>query len=123
MKLKYKYFAIDFDGTIAYDAYPEIGSLIPGAKETMAKIRELGGQIAIWTCRTHQAREDAKEFLKTNGIKYDKFNEPFDENVNQYGGDHARKIFADVYIDDRAFPFCGKPIDWMEVQEMIFEEE
>lgn len=120
MKLKHKYFAIDFDGTIAYDAYPNIGKLIPGAKETMAKIKELGGEIVIWTCRTHQAKEDAKKFLDDNGIIYDKFNEPFDANVNEYGGDHARKIFADVYIDDRSIHLEGKPVDWDDIHNNIF---
>mgnify|MGYP003580060400 CR=1 FL=1 len=121
MKLKYKYFAIDFDGTIAYDDYPNVGNLNPGAKYVMKKIKELGGEIAIWTCRTDKAMQDAKDFLDKNNIPYDYFNSPFPHNVNEYGGDHSRKIFADVYIDDRAFPFCGKPIDWMEVQEMIFD--
>jgi hypothetical protein len=120
MKLKHKFFAIDFDGTIAYDAYPGIGNIIPGAKETMLKIKELGGEIAIWTCRTHAAKENAKKFLDANNIPYDKFNEPFDANVNEYGGDHARKIFADVYIDDRSIHLEGKPVNWEDIQKNIF---
>lgn len=122
MKLKYKYFAIDFDGTIAYDAYPNIGELIPGAKETMAKIRELGGQIVIWTCRTDEALENAIKFLADNGIEYDKFNESFDHNVNLYGND-TRKVYADIYIDDRSLHFQQQPVDWSLVEEIIFTYE
>lgn len=123
MKLKHQLFCIDFDGTIAYDAYPEIGELIPGAKETMIKIKELGGKIAIWTCRTDQWAIDAVNFLNMHGIPYDKFNKPFDEHVNLYGGDNARKVFADVYIDDRAIHFGGKPVEWWDIQHMIFSYE
>lgn len=123
MKLKHKLFCIDFDGTIAYDAYPEIGELIPGAKETMIKIKELGGEICVWTCRTHQAAIDAVTFLNMNDIPYDKFNEPFDDNVNEYGGDHSRKLFSDVYIDDRCILFKERGyVDWSLIQHLIFEE-
>lgn len=124
MKLKHKFFCIDFDGTIAYDAYPEIGGLIPGAKETMTKIKELGGEILLWTCRTHQAAIDAVNFLNMHNIPYDKFNKPFDENINIYGGDHSRKVFADVYIDDRCILWKEKGyVDWYSIQHLIFEEE
>lgn len=123
MKLKYKYFAIDFDGTIAYDAYPNIGRLIPGAKETMLKIKELGGEIVIWTCRTDQWATDAVNFLNMHNIPYDKFNKPFDEHVNIYGGDNSRKIYADCYIDDRSLHFQQQPVDWNDVQSFIFEYE
>jgi hypothetical protein len=86
----------------------------------MIKIKELGGKIAIWTCRTDQWAQDAKDFLDKNGIPYDKFNKPFDEHVNLYGGDNSRKVFADVYIDDRSIHFGGKTVDWYLLQDMIF---
>lgn len=123
MELKFKYFAIDFDGTIAYDAYPNVGKLIPGAKETMQKIKELGGEIAIWTCRTDQWAQDAKDFLDKNEIPYDYFNKPFDHHVNIYGGDNSRKIYADCYIDDRSVQFGCEPVDWCIVQKAIYKYE
>lgn len=123
MELKFKYFAIDFDGTIAYDAYPNVGELIPGAKETMLKIKELGGEIAIWTCRTDQWAQDAKDFLDKNDIPYDYFNQPFDHHVNIYGGDNSRKIYADCYIDDRSVQFGCQPVDWEFVKDTIFKYE
>jgi ribonucleotide monophosphatase NagD (HAD superfamily) len=123
MKLKFKYFAIDFDGTIAYDAYPEIGDLIPGAKETMEKIKELGGSIIIWTCRSGEHEELVKKYLHENNIPYDKFNEPFDENLAIYGGENPRKCFSDVYIDDRCILFKERGyVDWASIQHLIFEE-
>lgn len=121
-KLKFKYFAIDFDNTIAYDAHPNIGELISGAKECITKIKELGGEICIWTCRTGEQELMVKEFLDKNNIPYDKINESFDESVEQYGGD-SRKVFADIYIDDRTLLFQGQPVDWNIVDNYIFEVE
>jgi ribonucleotide monophosphatase NagD (HAD superfamily) len=123
MKLKYKYVAVDFDGTIAYDEYPGIGDLIPGAKETMQRIKELGGEIAIWTCRTGEAASNAENFLIDNNIPYDYFNKPFSHNVNEYGGDYSRKIFASIYIDDRCVLWNGNPVNWFIIQNLIFEED
>lgn len=123
MKLKHKLFCIDFDGTIAYDAWPGVGELIPGAKETMLKIKELGGEIAIWTCRTDEHAQNAKDFLDKNGIPYDYFNKPFAEHVNIYGGDNSRKIFSDVYIDDRCILWEGGPVNWEKVQNLIFIDD
>jgi hypothetical protein len=83
------------------------------------KIKELGGEIAIWTCRSDAARENAIKFLADNNIPYDKFNESFDHNVNKYGGD-TRKLYADIYIDDRSLHFKQQPVDWVTVQDIIF---
>lgn len=122
MKLKYKLFAIDFDNTIVYDAYPKIGNLIPGAKETMLKIKELGGLISIWTCRSGKHELMVKDFLDSNNIPYDYINESFEENVIMYGGD-TRKVYADCYIDDKSLHFGGEPVDWDLVQSLIFTYE
>ena len=38
---------------------------------------------------------------KAQGIEYDAVNEPLPEQISTWGND-TRKIWADVYIDDRA---------------------
>lgn len=125
MKLKYKYFVIDFDGTIAYDSYPNIGELIPGAKETILKIKELGGEIAIWTCRSGESAINAKNFLIENNIPFDYFNKPFKHYMDLYGEgkDNTRKIYGDIYIDDKSLHFGGKAVDWEYVIDNIFIHE
>lgn len=100
--------AIDFDGTIVEHKFPYIGKLLPGAKETINKWKDEGHRIIIWTCRNmvepaYPEIEDAtifgaKRFLDENGIKYDAINSDV-ESVPFYI--QARKVFADIYIDDR----------------------
>ena len=91
--------SIDFDGTIVKHKFPQIGALLPGAKETITKLWDEGYYIIIWTCRGGQNLVDAIEFLKDMEIPYDKINEnaPFEMIYFK----PFPKIYADVYIDDR----------------------
>ncbi|UUV45965.1 hypothetical protein [Bacillus phage vB_BanS-Thrax3] len=119
MTLKYKHIAIDWDGTIVEDrAYPEAGTFKEHAVTVMKRILAEGGEIVVWTCRNGEDQiEKITNKLSTAGIYDYKINKPFDHFTNIYGGDNARKIFADVYIDDRAI---GAKIDWYEIEEQLF---
>lgn len=92
--------AIDFDGTIASDNYPYIGHLRPGARQAMWEAKARGWTIIIWTCRCGRHLEEMKKFLEAAQLPYDVINEHAPENLARYNGD-ARKVFADVYVDDR----------------------
>lgn len=122
-KLKYKTFAIDFDGTIVTDGvFPEIGNLLPHAERVLNKIAEHGGRIAIWTCRSGEREVLVGEWLKAHQIPFETLNEPFKENVEIYGSG-GRKIFADTYIDDRSLSaMMNGGINWLEIEKFIFVE-
>jgi ribonucleotide monophosphatase NagD (HAD superfamily) len=123
-QLKYQTFAIDFDGTIVTDGvFPEIGTLLPHAKRVMEKIVQHGGRIAIWTCRSGFRQELVREWLIEHEIPFLTLNEPFPEVVQVYG-ETGRKIFADLYIDDRSLHAAlHGGIDWLEIEKFIFTEE
>ncbi len=99
-----KTIAIDFDGVIHefenWEGHTKFNNMIPGAKEAIDKlIDELGYTIIIYTCRS---RIDAvKSFLKRHGIRYHYIN----ENPYQPEDVSPAKMFADLYIDDRAIQF------------------
>lgn len=120
MRLKYRYIAIDFDGTIAEDSFPELGAMKPNADRVIRSIVDHGGQVAIWTCRTGEHVENIKAFLARHEIPYHVFNEPFPEQLAMFP-DNSRKIFADVYIDDRCLFTKERGIDWLEVEGLLFE--
>lgn len=101
---------IDFDGTCCDMKYPEIGDPKPGVKEALTKIREMGFEIHIFSCRTNpevtkylidriQQVRLMEEFL-------DKYEIPYDKVLNE------NKPLARVYIDDRAIGYRG---DWEKV--------
>ena len=47
------YIAVDFDGTLVEDSFPEIGKEIPYAVETVKFIIDCGHKVILHTSRTH----------------------------------------------------------------------
>ena len=115
-----KIIAIDFDGTIVEDRYPAIGPLKPGAKSVINWFYDTGCKIIIWTSRAGAPLEAAIQFLSDNGIKYHHVNESCPDNTAQYGGVDTRKIFADVYIDDKSL--SPLPEDWYAIASIITDK-
>jgi len=102
-------FAVDFDGCIVEDKYPEIGDPMPGAFETLIGLKKAGHKLILNTCRTNEfsfkkrkVLNEAVAFCKKNGIVFDAVNENLPEIIQKYGCD-TRKISADYYIDDKNF--------------------
>lgn len=93
--------AVDFDGTLVENAFPGIGEpdhVIAGA---VRAYQEMGWKIILWTCRTDEMLQDAVDFCKENlGIEFDAVNDNLPE-VQQYFGGNTRKVFANLYWDDR----------------------
>lgn len=98
---RYGIIAVDFDGTLCEDCYPEIGKenrpLIAFLKEQQRG----GAKLILWTCRCGEALREAVFWCMKHGIFFDAINANVPENILQYGSD-SRKIYADIYIDDRA---------------------
>jgi hypothetical protein len=115
--MKYKYYAIDFDGTIVEDAFPKIGKLKPHVIRVMKRIVNSGGRIAINTCRCGKYAYAAQGFLDACSIPYHTFNET-DRKIIEMYADNPRKLSADVYIDDKNI-FCND-IDWLAIEKEIF---
>lgn len=109
--------AIDFDGTIVEDHFPEIGNMKPGADEAINSLYNQGYTIIIWTCRTGINKARAVEWLAKKGIKWHYINESCKNNVLKYGGRDTRKVYADLYIDDKGLINPLPP--WPEIYQMI----
>lgn len=113
--------AIDFDGTIVQDSYPFVGKLMPHAKQVIKRLSQKGDiEFVLWTCRSEDRLQKAIDFLYMNDL-LDCF-VAINENVplikNQFGDDshNSPKIFADLYVDDKAF---NAKIDWLAIQQKI----
>lgn len=97
--------AVDFDGTLCRHCFPEIGPVLT-VHENVARFikekRQEGSTIILYTCRENLPERDyldeAVEWCKARGIEFDYVNEN-PENPFQPTG---RKLFADMYIDDKA---------------------
>ena len=98
--------AVDFDGTLCKQAWPEIGEeneiLIEHLKEQQAA----GARLILWTNREGDLLEEAVEWCKARGLTFDTVNANLPELIDLYKND-CRKINADIYIDDKAVnPNC-----------------
>lgn len=108
--------AIDYDGTIINsDAYPNKGIIRPDAVKVIKWLKSKGATLILWTCREGRALDNAKELLEENELEFDSFN----ENADNYY--KSRKIVADIYIDDMAWPRI--PIEWKKIGKSFGMEE
>lgn len=98
--MNHKIIAVDFDGTLCENKWPEIGKanteLIAYLKERQSE----GDKLILWTCRTGKELKNAVEWSAEHGVIFDAVNENLPEVLEWMGGD-SRKIFANEYIDDR----------------------
>lgn len=98
--------AVDFDGTLVENQFPGIGKpdhVIAGA---VRAYKEMGWKIILWTCRTDEMLQDAVDFCKEQlGIEFDAVNDNLPE-VQKYFGGNTRKVFANLYWDDRNAALC-----------------
>lgn len=92
--------AVDFDGTLVEDAYPSIGAIRPNIWNAVKDYQSVDWKIILWTCRTGQQLIDAVDFCAKHSLHFDAINENIAEIKAKYGGD-TRKVFADIYLDDR----------------------
>lgn len=94
--------AVDFDGTIVKDAFPNIGEINAGTVNYLYYLREQGAKLILWTCRSGELLEQAIEMCSKIGLHFEAINDNLPEIVAKYGN-NSRKIFADIYLDDRGF--------------------
>ena len=113
-----KIIAIDFDGTIVEDAYPEIGKPQLFAFETLKRLQNDGHRLILWTYRCGRKLDEAVAFCKENGVEFYAVNNSF-PNEN-FQGKESRKIGADIFIDDRNI---GGFIGWGNIYQQLTNEE
>ena len=106
--------AIDFDGTIVENKYPEIGKPLLFAFETLKKLQEDGHNHILWTYRKGTRLEEAVTFCKNNGISFYAVNKSYPEE--NFDESLSRKILADIFIDDRNM---GGMMGWGEIYQII----
>ena len=107
--------AVDFDGTLHTSEWPEIGNPALGAVEVMRRLKDDGHYLIVWTCREGKYRYDMYDWLVKQGIPFDAINDN-NSNLAKGFGYNARKIYADIYIDDHNLG--GLP-PWTEIYDII----
>lgn len=92
--------AVDFDGTLCENMFPKIGAPKNDMIQAIKEYKSYGWKIILWTCRNNEHLTKAVDWCKAHGLEFDAINTNLPEVQKVFGGD-TRKIFADVYIDDK----------------------
>ena len=98
-----------FDNTVCKEKdYPDFGDFLPKAVEILKALADKGHTLILWTCRIGDEAQRVLKHCVDAGIPFQGVNEGYyRDELHQY-----KKVFADVYIDNRNFGNEGKPVDW-----------
>jgi len=120
--MKYKIVAVDFDGTLCEETFPEIGTPNYVALYTMIKFRKNGGKVILWTCRTDQYLLDAINFCYEHGLQFDAVNRNDPDHLKEWLKAHpdsstSPKPYADMYIDDKG----NTELNWTKIRKELLK--
>ena len=105
---KYEFVAVDFDGTLCADAFPDVGAPNRAVIDYVKRLAADGSKIILYTSRENGTRkllDEAVAFCKAQEIPLYAVNEnPGNPHAAKIGlkPSDGRKVYADLYIDDKA---------------------
>lgn len=109
--------AIDFDGTIVEDEYPEIGEPKLFVFESLQQMIEHRHQLILWTTREGRRLQEAVEFCRKNGVEFYAVNKSYPDE--RFEDMESRKIICDLFVSNKNFggmPGWGEV--WQEIQRL-----
>ena len=90
--------AVDFDGTLQLNGSTANALLFAH----LIQCQRRGDIVILWTCRTGKRLVEAVQFCTANGLRPNYVNDNAPEVIRRLGV-NPRKIYADVYIDDKGW--------------------
>lgn len=96
-----KVYAVDFDGTLCKDEYPNAGSPNLPLIQFLKERQKAGDKVILNTCRTDKSLKAAIIFCRVYGLEFDAVNENLPERLANLTDSEPRKLLADYFIDDK----------------------
>ena len=93
--------AVDFDGTLCENKWPEIGAPKWNTIATLIAAQAAGARLILWTNRVGARLAEAVEWCRNRELEFDAVNENLPEIKAAFTTD-CRKVYADIYLDDKA---------------------
>ena len=97
---------MDFDGTLFGDGFPSTGEANMEVISRVKLFKKYNAECVLWTCRENSFLRKAVKICKEHGLLFDSVNEntptqqAFQKEMKVQMA--FRKIFADMYVDDKA---------------------
>lgn len=99
--------AVDFDGCLCQNAWPDIGEARRDVITALLLRQRQGAKIILWTCRVGRHLDAAVQWCAERGITFDAVNANLPVNVAAFGND-CRKIYN--LANSERFP------EWIEIR-------
>lgn len=112
--------AVDFDGILCKDKFPEIGEPNYDMISFVRRLQDSGIETILWTSRVDDRLAEAIVWCEGRGLHFTSINDNTPNNKEQYGT-NPRKVYADIYMDDR-FPWMmykPRPDDLEEMRNYV----
>ena len=110
--------AVDFDGTIVENCFPEIGEERPFAVDVLKKFqKEQHHVLILWTVRNGEYLDEALKWCEERGLVFDAVNTHcFEEGGPDSSAYFSCKVNAHLFIDDRNL---GGVPDWTTIYRQV----
>ena len=95
-------YAIDFDGTLCEDKYPEIGEPNQPLIDFLKSEQQNGAELILWTMRGGKLLYNAIYWCHDLGLEFDAINDNI-LHLQEKFGNNPRKVYADRYIDNHNY--------------------
>ena len=103
MKAEYsEVYAVDFDGTLNFGEWPQLGEPNKILIDFLIERRVAGDKVILWTCREGEQLNAAVKYCHDHGLSFDAINDNLQEH-KEFFGNNSRKVYAHYYIDDKNF--------------------
>ena len=127
-RIRHLWIAVDFDGMLVRERWPEVGEEMPGALEALRNFHADLHYLVLNTCRKGDLLREAAAWLKHRGVYglFESVNRNSRRRCAMFGGVDVRKISADVYLDDRNIPpvprMANGDVNWRVIERMVQAE-
>ena len=81
----YQIIAVDFDGTLCFSNWPELGEPNRPLIEFLLAQKRSGNKLILWTCRAGDALEKAVNWCHEHQLEFDAVNDNLPEIIELYG--------------------------------------
>ena len=71
--MNYQIIAVDFDGTLCYSNWPELGEPNLPLIEYLKAWQKKGNKLILWTCRAGDALDNAVSWCNDHELTFDAF--------------------------------------------------
>ena len=102
--------SVDYDNTLFEGSYPDKGKPKTDVINKVKEFEKHNAEIVLWTCREGKTLDEAVKRCKQEGLVFDAVNSNAPSQLKYMAKRRkegeifaTRKIYADFYLDDKAY--------------------